>query len=269
MNFKVSIILPTYNCEGTITRAINSVLLQTYQNWELLICDDCSSDDTCLIVAKIAASDKRIKLIVGEENVGVALNRNRGLASVSGEVVAFLDSDDYWFDYKLEVQLDVLKKTNSRIVFGDYYENKNGLYRLVKSKNTVSSRDFEYCNPIGNLTGIVKLDGFSIRQENVGHEDYLMWSKLVLGGLGVNVGKPCAVYCISTSSVSSNKLKALCWYKKIWSEYFGVSGLRLGARFLGFFLIQLRKRRLAGAFRENQEIKDFEAGLSRMTRVRA
>ena len=99
-NGLVSIIMPSYNTGGYIKNSIESVLAQTYENWELIIVDDCSTDDTDSIVGQF--SDKRIRYLKNEKNSGAAISRNYALREAKGRWIAFLDSDDLWLPEKLE-----------------------------------------------------------------------------------------------------------------------------------------------------------------------
>lgn len=98
----VSVIMPAHNAERFLEEAIQSVISQTVTDWELLVIDDCSSDNTRQIAAEFAQKDPRIRLLANEQNMGVAKTRNRGLDLCSGQYVALLDSDDYWKPQLLE-----------------------------------------------------------------------------------------------------------------------------------------------------------------------
>lgn len=104
MDELVSIIMPSYNTANYIAASIQSVLDQTYPNWELLLVDDCSTDDTDAVVAPFL-SDARIRYLKNEQNSGAAISRNRALREAKGRWIAFLDSDDLWYPTKLEAQL--------------------------------------------------------------------------------------------------------------------------------------------------------------------
>lgn len=113
MNPLVSIIMPAYNCEDYIGEAIKSVLAQTYQNWELIVADDCSKDNTKNIVKIFEQDDNRIKPIYLDTNGGKpSITKNRALEKVSGKYIAFLDSDDLWLPEKLELQVSLMEKTD-------------------------------------------------------------------------------------------------------------------------------------------------------------
>jgi len=111
----VSVVIPTYNRSETIERALNSVLSQTYSNYEVLVCDDCSTDKTFEIVNKYAELDSRIKWIPSDCNEGPAAARNRGMLQAIGKYIAFLDSDDEWLPNKLQVQVDLMNSVSSDV----------------------------------------------------------------------------------------------------------------------------------------------------------
>lgn len=116
----ISIITPNYNCGRFIAETIESVLAQTYQNWELLIQDDCSTDDGYTIALQYAANDHRIKVECNEKNQGAAVTRNNAIRRSRGEYLAFLDSDDIWLPRKLELQLQFMVDNNSDFSFTRY-----------------------------------------------------------------------------------------------------------------------------------------------------
>jgi glycosyltransferase involved in cell wall biosynthesis len=107
----ISIIIPTYNSERFVEKTIKSALQQTFQDFELIIVDDCSTDNTVKVIEAIADGDRRIKIFTHTTNVGIAANRNRGIAKASGQYVAFLDHDDLWLSEKLAMQLTALEQS--------------------------------------------------------------------------------------------------------------------------------------------------------------
>ena len=127
----VSIIMPSWNTAKFIAETIQSVIDQTYQNWELLIVDDCSTDNTDEIVASF--KDDRIKYFHNEKNSGAALTRNRAMREAQGEWIAFLDSDDLWMPKKLEKQIAQLKaKMKKEKQLGRQMELRREIIRLEK-----------------------------------------------------------------------------------------------------------------------------------------
>lgn len=114
-NGLVSIIIPVFNRSGTIERSVRSVLFQTYKNFELIIVDDCSTDDSLSVIKKF--KDDRIRLICHKENKGACAARNTGISLAHGDYIAFNDSDDEWRKNKLELQLECLHRNNADVVF--------------------------------------------------------------------------------------------------------------------------------------------------------
>ncbi len=114
----VSIIMPAYNTGECIAQSIRSVLSQTYENWELLIVDDCSTDNTCQVVSSFA--DTRIRLLRNEANAGAAVSRNFALREAKGRYIAFLDSDDLWEPEKLATQLAFMEEKGYAFTYTDY-----------------------------------------------------------------------------------------------------------------------------------------------------
>ena len=123
----ISIIMPAYNCEKYIGEAIDSVLAQSCRNWELIIIDDGSADNTSSIITEYLQKDSRISLLSNEKNIGVSATRNRGIEFAKGNWIAFLDSDDIWTPYKLEKQIETAQEKNGEFIFtGSAYINEEG-----------------------------------------------------------------------------------------------------------------------------------------------
>ena len=177
----VSIIMPSYNTARYIFETIQSVINQTYQNWELIIVDDCSTDNTDIVVEKI--KDPRIKYIKNEKNLGAAVSRNRALREARGRWVAFLDSDDLWKSEKLEKQVRFMTKKKCYFSYTDYEEIDdagNRMNVIVTGPKVISKTGmFNYCWP-GCLTvmydrkkiGLIQIE--DIKKNN----DYAMWLKV-------------------------------------------------------------------------------------------
>ena len=136
---KVSVVIPTYNRADLLPRAVNSVLAQTYQDYEIIIVDDCSPDDTQDVAAKF--SDRRIRFVRHERNRGVSAARNTGIEYARGEYIAFLDDDDEWLPMKLKEQVEVIEASSEKVglVYGwmDTIEDSSGR-RLPETRNTMA-----------------------------------------------------------------------------------------------------------------------------------
>ena len=117
----VSIITPVYNSEEFLEETILSVLDQTYENWELILIDDCSKDDSYKIIDKYLRKDKRIKYLKNKKNSGPAITRNNGINISKGKYIAFLDSDDLWYKDKLKNQINFMVEEGLKISHGNYY----------------------------------------------------------------------------------------------------------------------------------------------------
>lgn len=131
-NTLVSIIMPAYNAAPYIHEAINSVRTQTYRQWELLITEDCSTDETRAILKNLTESDSRIKIFYNEKNRGAAASRNHSLSKAEGRYIAFLDADDLWMPDKLKSQLAFMQKNNIAMCYTSYETiEADGKYRNI------------------------------------------------------------------------------------------------------------------------------------------
>ena len=181
MSELVSIIMPSYNTARFIKETVESVLLQSYTNWELLIVDDCSTDDTDDVVAQLLG-DSRIKYIKNSENSGAAESRNRALREAKGKWIAFLDSDDLWAPDKLEKQISFMKDNGYHFSYTAYTEidensEPNGK-TVTGPKRITKSGMYNYCW-MGCLTVMYDAEAIGLIQiENIRkNNDYAMWLK--------------------------------------------------------------------------------------------
>lgn len=161
----VSIIMPSWNTADFIRESIDSILAQTYTNWELLIVDDCSTDNTDEVVASY--KDERIKYFKNEKNSGAALTRNKALREAQGEWIAFLDSDDLWTVDKLEKQIKFMNDRGYKLSFTEYEKideasNKLGIY--VSGPEKVNKRKMYNYDYIGQLTMMYSAKEFGLIQ---------------------------------------------------------------------------------------------------------
>ena len=182
MDNLVSIIMPSYNTRKYIEESINSVLKQTYSNWELIIIDDCSIDDTDIIV-KPYLSDKRIRYLKNKKNKGAAVSRNRALREIKGKWIAFLDSDDLWKPQKLERQINFMIKNGYHFSYTNYSEidingKPNGVI-VTGPKKITKTGFFNYCWP-GCLTVMYDVEKVGLIQiaDIKKNNDYAMWLKV-------------------------------------------------------------------------------------------
>ena len=151
---KVSIIVPMYNAEKFIGKTIESVLSQTYENWEMLIMNDVSTDNSLAVVNEYVKKDDRIKVVNTEKNMGVVKGRNHLVDLANGKYIAFLDADDYWHSQKLEKQIQFMKEKNAGISCTEYTRVKENGEKIneVVIKPEISYTDMLKNNYLGCLT---------------------------------------------------------------------------------------------------------------------
>ena len=231
---RVSIIMPSYNTAKFIGKSINSVLNQTYTNWELIIVDDCSTDNTDEVVASFI--DERIKYFKNETNSGAAVSRNKALREAKGKWIAFLDSDDLWHPEKLERQISFMVENDyhfSYTCYSEIDESGTPLGRTVSGPNKVGIQGmYNYCWP-GCLTvmydaevvGLVQIE--DIKKNN----DYAIWLKVIKKAKCYLLDEVLGVYRKRSGSISRHGYLALIkWHYKLFREADGHSAI--GSAFL-------------------------------------
>lgn len=212
--------MAAHNAEKTIAMAIQSVVDQTYKNWELLIINDCSTDGTVQVVKSF--SDSRIRLINNASNYGVSKTRKTGLDSAKGEWIAILDSDDAWIPDKLEKQMSLASATDAKLVFtGSAFMDAEGkpIDWVLHVPKTIKYKELLKQNLVSNSSVLVKTDLYRAHYA-IGdgmHEDFAIWLRITrCGHLAYGINEPLLIYRLSSSSKSSNKLKAA---KMNWNTY--------------------------------------------------
>ncbi|MEO1096496.1 MAG: glycosyltransferase family 2 protein [Bacteroidota bacterium] len=229
-NDLVSVITPTYNSEKYIGETIKSVIAQTYPNWELIITDDASSDNTLTIVSEYARLESRIHFYQFDKNRGPAEARNNSILKSRGRYVAFIDSDDLWEPKKLAEQIDLFKKEPLCPLVYTGYNIINGHARFVKYQKVppkATYNDILKSCSIGcstvmlnlSITGQVYMPLLKRRQ------DFALWLKILKNhGTAIGINEPLANYRKGASTVSSNKLKVIRYQ---WRTYFKIEKLGL------------------------------------------
>jgi len=218
----ISVITPAYNAERFIAGTIESVQAQTYENWEMIIVDDQSSDQTAQIVASYAQADHRIQLHQLEENSGAAVARNTAMRQAKGRYIAFLDSDDQWFPEKLEKQLAFMQEKKIAFSFTKYVRmEEDGTLRDNESKapESVGYHDLMKHCVIGCLTVMIDRDQTgNVEMVNIRtRQDYAYWLALTKKGFrAYGLPEVLAKYRIVENSISRNKMKAA---KRQWYVY--------------------------------------------------
>lgn len=224
MHGKVSIIMPNYNCEKFIVETINSVLAQTYPNWELLIVDDCSTDKSVEIIKNYCDNDARIKLFINEKNSGAAASRNLALREAKGKWIAFLDSDDLWLPEKLEKQIAFMVDNGYDFTFTKYRqidENSESLGTVVIGPEKISQKALKYCCCyIGCLTVMYNSDKVGLVQINESifkRNDDAMWLKVRKFADAYYLDELLAQYRVRKGSIShQGKLKLIKFHYRLY-----------------------------------------------------
>lgn len=205
----VSVITPVYNSEKYIAGTIKSVLSQTYNNWEMLIVDDCSNDNTLGVIKEF--KDPRIKYFRLDENAGAAVARNKALEKAKGKYIAFLDADDMWKPEKLEKQVNFMIENNYGFSFTGYEILREKENKVIKAPMRLNYSKFMKNTIIGTLTVMVNTDIVGeVRLVNVRKDhDSMTWAKLLREGhLAYGLNENLAYYRKVKGSISSNKTKA-------------------------------------------------------------
>ena len=248
MSELVSVIMPVYNAEGFLEESLQSVLAQTHKDWELLVVDDCSSDNSAAIIRQFAERDSRIRYLKTDKPSGSpTLPRNIGIENAKGKYISFLDSDDAWLPTKLERQMAMFEKYDDMaICFSNYEkmaESGERNNRIIRAPERVTYKQLLLGNVIGCLTAVYDTEKVGkVYFPNHSHEDYIMWlSILKQGYFARNTGTVEALYRVREHSVSSNKLKALSWQWDIYRNVEQIGLLKSGYYFAHYAYSALRK----------------------------
>lgn len=236
---RISVIMPAYNAEKTVESAIDSVLKQTFADFELIVINDCSKDHTYEILQNLAEKDDRVAVLQNERNLGVSATRNCGISQAKGEWIAFLDSDDMWREDKLEKQLAWLQNNEEAVIsytassFIDEFGNLFGYVMEAEEKTTFSTllkKNLLSCSSVmirADVMKSLKMPGDQM------HEDYYIWLNVLKKykyAYGLN--EPLLIYRLSSNSKSSGRVKSA---KMIFNTYHAYGYNKITA-----FLLMLR-----------------------------
>ena len=210
----ISIIVPVYNAESFLEECIDSVINQTYKDWELILIDDVSKDNSRKIIDEYSERDQRIKKVFLNENKGAGVARNEGIAIASKRFIAFLDADDYWHKDKLEKQINFMLENNIEFSYTRYYElNQNDkVDKIILSPMSVSPFSLLFNNYIKTLTVIYDTHkmGKVYMPEYRKRQDWGLWFNILKKSKKAYCLKtPLAFYRTSNDSLSKNKLLLL------------------------------------------------------------
>lgn len=224
-NSLVSIITPSYNCADFIGKTIESVQAQSYQNWEMLITDDCSTDNSQDVIKSYAEKDGRVKLFVLPKNGGAGAARNNSIKEATGRYIAFCDSDDIWLPDKLEKQIAFMQQKNAAFVYGAYYECTEDLKRLrvVNVPERLTFKSEKHVNQVGTVTAMY--DAGKIGKQYMPlirkSQDWALWLKVMkITKEAYGLQEPCADYRIRANSNSRNKKAMIRFHAAVYEDVF-------------------------------------------------
>ncbi|OJF91869.1 glycosyltransferase family 2 protein [Alkalibacterium sp. 20] len=219
----VSVIMPAYNCGDLIGVTLDSVIKQTYQNWEIIVVDDCSTDNTAEVVQEYMKKDNRIKYHKLEKNSGAAVARNKAVDLAAGKCMAFLDSDDVWFQEKLTKQIGFMEDNDYGFTCTSY--TKIGEKGEHLNRTIVASPKRDYDGVLktcpGNSTVIYdaeKLGKFKIPDIKK-RNDYVLWLQVIKKEKYLyGIEEPLGSHRIRTEGISSNKKSLIGYHWKVYRE---------------------------------------------------
>lgn len=238
----VSVITPLYNAASYIAKSIQSVREQTYSNWEHIIVDDYSTDDSVLITEKLARSDERIYFVANKTNQGAAKSRNWATQLAKGKYIAFLDADDLWHPEKLMKQIRVMEKNTCDVCLTNYLqidEEGNPLHKRIKALPILSYKKQHNNNYVGNLTGIYNAStlGKIIAPNIRKRQDWAVWLEAlkISEKPAIGIQEDLAYYRVHDGSMSSSKLHLIRYNYLFYRSYLGYSKWKSIKSLIRFF----------------------------------
>jgi glycosyltransferase involved in cell wall biosynthesis len=231
MNEKISIIMPTFNVESFVGDAIESIINQSYKNWELIITDDFSTDNTWVVINDYSKKDDRIRVYQLEKNSGAGTARNNSIKYAQGRYIAFCDSDDWWYPYKLEIQYNFLVENNYEFIFSacEFTNSNLEITGISWKRLKIDKRILLYeCNVgtpgvIYDTKRIGKVYFHNIRKR----QDWVMWLNLIekTGSLHC-INWPLWKCRIRDNSLTSNKFSLVKYNLEVYNSVIGFSKIK-------------------------------------------
>lgn len=226
----VSIITPCYNGAKYISETIESVISQTYVDWEMIIVDDGSKDNSVEIIKTYSEKDNRIQL-VQQPNGGSSVARNKGISLCRGQYIALLDADDLWDSTFLEKQINYLKRKNAICVSCSYRrinDKSQEILHPLKVKSIITYKDMTVMNRIGCLSGLYdssKYGKIYLREELKSiRDDYAYWLDIVkLEGIAIGNPEVLASYRVLSNSTTGKKIKLIGKQYSFYNKYLGLN----------------------------------------------
>lgn len=243
----VSIITPTYNSGEFIGETIESVLKQSYPNWEMIIVDDCSTDNTKEIVEKYINIDSRIKYYLLETNSGAAIARTKAMELAGGKYMAFLDSDDLWTEDKIEQQLSFMNRNNYSFTCTAYEqidENSTLLNKTLKPKVKTNYNGVLLSCPVGNSTviyNVERLGKFTVPNIRKRNDDALWLQILKKEKFIYGMPEVLMKYRLRRNSISSNKIELIKYHWYLYREIEHLSVIRSSFHICNWIFLKIFK----------------------------
>lgn len=248
----VSIITPSYNCASFIGETIESIQAQTYTNWELLITDDCSIDNSLDVISSFVKKDPRIKLLILDKNSGAGIARNNSIKAAKGRYIAFCDSDDRWYPEKLEKQLKFMQDSNCTLSYSSYdvCNEEGNIIGYVECLKELNRSKIIRDNGIGCLTAIYDSEKIgkhylpSMRKR----QDWCLWIEIIQSGaVAKGFQEPMALYRNRANSISSNKAEMLKFNYEVYHTFLKKSPLvawsMLFSKFMPYYFYKKIKQK--------------------------
>jgi len=263
----ISIITPAFNASKFLQRLVRCVQSQTFKNYEHIIVDDCSTDDSYQILNKLASEDHRIKILKLPKNGGVVVARNEAIAIAEGRYLAFLDADDLWLPIKLETQLEFMQKNSIAFSFSDYRfisEQGDKIGRRISGLNKIGWSLHHMTRYLGCLT--IMIDRNIIQDFNFGDvsseyraEDFLAWSRIIKKyGPARRCPHDLARYSQVSNSRSSSGIVAA---KSVWRLYRDIEEINTFTSafyFLNYIAFSAMKRMICRPSMLRSDIENIE-----------
>lgn len=240
-NDLVSIIMPAFNSENYISESIKSIINQSHENWELLVTDDFSTDNTNKIIRSFQKQDNRIILFNFKENKGAGIARNNSIFNAKGRFIAFLDSDDRWKPNKLKTQIDFMLSNKLSLTYSGYdVINEKGSYiKSIMAPESINYSQILSNNYIGCLTAIYDTNslGKKYMPDIRKRQDWVLWINILeLIRETKGITDSLAIYVDRKDSISGNKFLLLKYNWTVYSNVLGFNKLKSFLLMINFII---------------------------------
>lgn len=252
MSIETSIITPIFNAENFLDETLQSIIDQTYTDWESILINDNSTDKSLAIAEKFSKLDDRFKIINVNENQGAAKARNIGIKSAEGRFIAFLDSDDLWLPEKLEKQISLMKSKSLDFTYSSYHfiSEAGEVTNKVGVPESISYNQLLKGNVIACLTAVYDSQslGKIFMPDILKRQDFGLWLKITKSGVtGYGIQQPLARYRLRTGSISHAKFNTMFYTWSLYRDFEGLSFFQ-STMYLGGHLFLASIKRLKNKY---------------------